>query len=266
MTKVKIPRSVKGVTDELGQISELLTATEWKRAALLASVVRLTGSGNSGNAVFHTSESFADLGIIGLRRGGTVRLYVQRWLDANDGEYPRLGTSITLPSEDWPPGDRDAVERVGPGRLIRDLVEGINTGRVDASAVAEAVVGNETLDTAVSRERIKRVRTPAERAEADERAKAREKDLDTAVGASHAGLSDHIDHEVELELITVIAHLRRAVSKMEQFPYFSPSQQERVDDTLDSVNDYVDVLRKGANGQAMSDADREFLESAGVES
>jgi len=108
MERFKIPRSVGGVTQELDQIGALLTATEWKRAALLAAVVRLPGSGRppageKAGSGFFTSVTFAEQGIKGLRSKGTVQLYVQRWLDANDGEYPELGKTITLPDIDWPP-------------------------------------------------------------------------------------------------------------------------------------------------------------------
>lgn len=129
MTKIQVPRTPKGVMKELGEVGELLTATEWKRAALLASVVRLPGRGarrEERTTTFFTANSFADLGITGLRSDKTVHLYVQRWLDANDGVYPELGSRVELPDLDWPP-TRTGTDGYGSGagaaRMIERIVE-----------------------------------------------------------------------------------------------------------------------------------------------
>ena len=84
-TTVTIPASIEEATSRLGAIERLLTATGWERAAIVAAFVRLNdGPGqpqsitNNGNTL--STVGFADLGITGLRKADTVRLYVQAWL------------------------------------------------------------------------------------------------------------------------------------------------------------------------------------------
>lgn len=268
MTRYRIPRTVKGVLKEVGQLSAVLTETGWKRAAALAAVVRLDPGGGgrnarkpAGNGGFMSATEFSELGFPGLRSKGTVTLYVQRWLDVY-GEYPQLDELIVLPAEDWPPVDpADSGSRVSsdPVKAIEQIVQKHGVG-----PVAEAVVDDQRLDSAISRTRLDRVSTPRQRRELIDRGRARDERLDATIGASHAALADHVDHEVELELDVVETYLRRAVSKSEAFPYRSESQRERIEQSCDRIEQYAAILRRGEG--SMTDADRRFLEAMGVES
>lgn len=108
MTTVSIPSSLKGVTDKLGSLGELIRVREWEKAALVAAFVRLEDHGGrpvgtASSSRFLSTRGFAELGIVGLRSKDTVRLYVQRWLDVHEGIYPEPGAKVTLPDLDWPP-------------------------------------------------------------------------------------------------------------------------------------------------------------------
>lgn len=146
MGTIKIPRTRGEVTEELGQIGELLTATEWRRAALLAAVVRMPGSGSNrgsrqvnADIGVYTPEQFAALGLNGLRSHSTVRLYVQRWLDAHDGQYPDLGETVTVPDDEWPPtrtGTNGHNSDRGMRSTIREMVDK-HGGDAVANALAD---------------------------------------------------------------------------------------------------------------------------------
>jgi hypothetical protein len=121
--KIRIPRSIKGVTAALEGIGQLITAKDWERSALVYAV---TEPGTAGRPTGNRSESndylslreFADLGINGLRSAGTVSVYRQAWQTAVDEGYAKpavLGHNVDLP---------DPVEHpfppTGNGRGIAD--------------------------------------------------------------------------------------------------------------------------------------------------
>jgi len=155
MTKFRIPRTSREVTDKLGELGRLLTATEWTKAALVASVVRLaetrggdrrSSSFKAGNG-FETADEFANRGINGLRSKSTVTLYVQRWLDANHGVYPALGATVNLPDIEWPPTrtGTDGYESIqGAAHVLEQLIEKHGT-----QIIVEAVRRPEVADAVV---------------------------------------------------------------------------------------------------------------------
>jgi len=266
MTTIKIPKSIEEVMTELGELGELLTAGGWKRAALLATVVRLPGSGGrkdraaKRDTAFCSCDEFASLDIKGLRSANTVRLYVQRWLDANDGQYPTLGDRVTQPADDWPPEERSLGSRVSvdPARAVEQIVE-----KHGPEAVASAVVDNEKVNAAVSRKRLDKVSTPKGRKELVDNSRRSAEALEEAVRGSHAALADHTPHEVELPMMAAESELGRAVVKQEQYPYVSESQEERIMASCDRIESYIGILRKGV--ARMTEDDRKFLAAAGIE-
>jgi len=105
LTTIRTPLSAEEGIARLGVIDQLVTAKGWERAAILATLIRLPGSGGNPDSRVYTAEQLAKEGISGLRDPDTIRKYVQRWLDANDGEYPEFGVKIKLPELRWPPVD-----------------------------------------------------------------------------------------------------------------------------------------------------------------
>lgn len=152
MTSITIPATFDKVVRSIGIEAELSRATEWRKAALLASIVRLHDhagrpSQMGNGAHFESPDQFSKRGIVGLRAPATVRTYVQRWLDAHDGKYPLLGTRVTAPTEEWSPtrGGTDGYEtEAGAERTIERLIErhgpGVIAQAVRRPEVAEAVV------------------------------------------------------------------------------------------------------------------------------
>lgn len=268
MTRFKIPRSPQAVTDALGEIGELLTATEWKRAALLAAVVRLPGQGvephgrmeKRGIALF-TAPEFAALDIKGLRSANTVRLYVQRWLDANDGEYPQLGASVTLPTDDWPPTrtGTDGYESTdGAKRTLGRMVE-----EHGADAVAGLIVDDEKLSSAIKNEELDRYVPMAARQEMAQRNREMATRFDSTVREAKATAADHIPHDALYGLMAAEQHVKAALRKLEQFPFRSESQQAEIDASATRLLQLLELVVKPTPD--WSDADRGFLAEAGIE-
>lgn len=112
-TIIHTPASADEATERLTAIDRVLRARHWERAAILATIVRLPGSGgtpdrkaNRGSQVC-SAEQLTERKIPGLRDANTIRLYVQRWLDAHDGRYPEADIDIELPTTTWPPVDKN---------------------------------------------------------------------------------------------------------------------------------------------------------------
>lgn len=106
--KITIPRSIKGVTDALEGIGQLVTAKEWERAALVYAVTT-PGTGGprelskSGQLSF---REFTELEIHGLRSTSSVAKYHEAWQIAVDEGYAKpsgLRRTMKLPdSEEHP--------------------------------------------------------------------------------------------------------------------------------------------------------------------
>lgn len=141
MSTITTPATIKEAVAELDGIGTLLTATEWHRAAIVATFVRLD-EGHGGRlemgktAHFLSARAFAELGIRGLRSHHTVVHYVECWLDEHDGNYPTRGAAIDLPDVEWPPQPRNAGTRMPQSidLAVTKLVE-----QHGASAVINAI-------------------------------------------------------------------------------------------------------------------------------
>jgi len=264
MATLKLQRTAKGVIDSIAEDSEWLTDRQWKLAAKLAAVVRLPGSGSHNKQKpatgFLTCDEFAARGIRGLRKGDTVRLYVQRWLDANDGEYPELGKTVVLPDDEWPP-TRTGTDGYESDEGLRRTIDRI-VDKHGAATIASAIVDNRELVGQVGQEQLNRAITPEQRRDLVDKGRRSSEQLEQEVRGSHAALADHTHHEVELELMSVESGMRRAVAKKEQYPYFSEAQRARTEEALQRIGMLMAILRKDAGG--MSDEDRAFLDGLGI--
>jgi hypothetical protein len=98
-----IPRSFAAAEKRLTDIDGLVTATEWERAAIVATFVR-KGAGNgrpkSGNHGEPTEVSsvaaFAKKRIAGLRNERTITKYLDAWVDHSGFEVPEPGDVIPV--------------------------------------------------------------------------------------------------------------------------------------------------------------------------
>lgn len=108
MTTFNIPSTVEGALTELTETGQLLTATEWERAAIVAALVGpATGSGRKPEKPengFLTLKDLAAKGIIGLRKTDTIANYRDRWIE--NRPFPKLGEKIDLDGLPiWQPWD-----------------------------------------------------------------------------------------------------------------------------------------------------------------
>lgn len=94
MTTIKIPRTLDSARRKLGGIDDLLTATNWERAAIVAAFTRTGGQGHKDRSVLLTTYEFAALGIKGLTSHVTVRRYRDAWLSTGREAAP--GRSVDL--------------------------------------------------------------------------------------------------------------------------------------------------------------------------
>lgn len=109
---ITIPSTIDEAREALDGLGSLITARKWERAAIVAAFVRVSpGRGQvhpdiagRGNRAFPISPTeFAEFGIVGLLTDKSVTKYVQAWLDAHDGNYPRPGATRRLPTSGFPP-------------------------------------------------------------------------------------------------------------------------------------------------------------------
>jgi len=148
MNNLIIPASIDEAVSNLNGIEALLTAKGWERAAIVAAFVRLGEHGVSpakATSSLSTHE-FAALGIAGLKSKDTVRTYVQRWLDANNGKHPKPGSKVKLPASPWetvnmtspntPTRVRSAIAK-DPAKLAAVTQQAVET--VGLEAVLDAV-------------------------------------------------------------------------------------------------------------------------------
>jgi hypothetical protein len=132
MTTITLPRSIDEARKRLEAIERLFTSRGWERAAIIASLVRPEQSGGRpkkvpANGGFLNVEQFAALGIAGLRKPDTVRLYVTRWLDSHEGIHPEPGAELELPNGvPWPPVDKsDSGSRLAsdPAKAVAQVID-----------------------------------------------------------------------------------------------------------------------------------------------
>jgi hypothetical protein len=141
VTTIRTPATVDEAVDRLQDIDRLLMVKGWERALILATIVRLgesrgRGIGNDGSVI--SPVTFAERGIPGLQHAPTVRLYVQRWLDANDGQYPEADQEYVLPTSPWPPVDKaDAGSRATPTNIGKQLEKNPALRAAAIKAIAE---------------------------------------------------------------------------------------------------------------------------------
>jgi hypothetical protein len=167
MDKVDIPVSLTAATERLASIGELLTATEWTRAAIIAAFVRLNdGPGQPPQRIAKSRHSlstydFAELGIVGLQTPDTVRRYVKAWLAVNDGKYPTPGRTVKLPSTSFPPEEANLGSRITESSIAKAIREKPAIAAAAAEALADDLVELPTKTAANlahgSRQRVARI-------------------------------------------------------------------------------------------------------------
>lgn len=160
MTMITIPRTIEGVDRRNAEINGVYTTTGWERAALLASVVQLPGSGGPANrrSAVCSAEQYAERKVPGLSSANTVRLYVQRWLDAHDGLHPQPGAKVELPDLAWPPVDKsDAGSRVAadPAKAVAQVIDK-HGAEAFIAATVDSLTGHElaVLDSVIRNEHL----------------------------------------------------------------------------------------------------------------
>ena len=165
---ITIPSTIDDACEALGVLGKLITARKWERSAIVAAFVRIApqrGGDPSTNATnrigFESPIEFANRGIVGLTTPDSVRKYVQAWLDAHDGKYPKPGATRRLPHGPFPPmrtgtdgysstdGAAETIERIirqhgaaavidglanMPDEHVEDIVAAAREQRPDAAA------------------------------------------------------------------------------------------------------------------------------------
>lgn len=101
------------IPDNVGGVSALLTTRKWEKAAIVWAYVH--SSENQAHVKSdmkpYTPESFAALGIAGLRSKNTVQSYWATWQNAiNNGNAQPVkpGDTINEPATPWPGTDTDS--------------------------------------------------------------------------------------------------------------------------------------------------------------
>jgi hypothetical protein len=115
-----MPRTATAAPDRLLNLGDMINASGWERAAIVAALIGPApgagpGRGKSGvpHSFPHTIKSLTALRIVGLRDNHTIMRYRDAWYEAGM-PTPEFGKMCDLPDLDWPP-DLEA-----PGRNIGD--------------------------------------------------------------------------------------------------------------------------------------------------
>jgi len=148
---IHTPASLDEADRRLTNIERVLMTRGWERAAILATVVRLDqqpGRKSVRSDRFLTPTEYADRRIPGLQSHNTVQLYVQRWLDANGGKYPKPDSDIVLPDTKWPPVDSsDTGSRTTASNIGRQIADNPKLAEAAAVALADGAIKHVDKET-----------------------------------------------------------------------------------------------------------------------
>lgn len=150
MMKITVPASIDEAQDRLGSLGKLLTATEWEKAAIVASFVEEPGQGArtdlATSSQVMSPHQFATLGIVGLKSKDTVRRYVNAWMD-QVGTAPKPGHEIDLPNVEFPQTSVTKDTERG-AQKVQDIRNNITATAkaLDDESTAEKVVSKMTPD------------------------------------------------------------------------------------------------------------------------
>lgn len=213
--RVVIPRTLEDATDHLDELGGLLTAKKWERAAIVATFVRLApGRGQEpaherlrNGASTISVEEFSRLGITGLSQPQAVRKYVQAWLDAHDGEYPKAGSRVFLPTVDFPPmrTGTDGYETL-PGAVatFEKMVEAHGVDTVRDVIMATPKVAEEVHRGVVDRRVAEIDRLPGGRT------------IPEVVDQQSRGSAGNWEKTREAKMRDVLVHVRRLILEMDR--------------------------------------------------
>lgn len=252
MSAFTLPTDIDAAAASLGRLGELATATEWKRAAIVATFVRTDSKGGRpGNlpdpSGFETPNQFARRGIIGLSSHTTVTIYARAWLDRYDRPAP--GQRIDLPDEPWPPTQLgDTRNAVADREAIYAQAEDDGVGRVKAVDIAKNTGAMEAAIKAsprVAEAAVRALRARKPQAAPEPR---------------------RFEHASTFRIDVVTAHLRTALGELvaaigaaAQEPTNEPDVAQRLLAEIRRACDYFQ------NGGDFTPDDRVFLAEMGVE-
>ena len=276
---ITVPRSIAAAERKLNELAEIATATEWSRAAIVATYVnpgagqgRRTSRSSAGG--LESASAFARRGIVGLRSENTVLIYARAWLDRFDRPVPGRRLSVTI-EEDWPPtrtGTDGYDTEEGAARTIDRIIErhgadvvAARVAETQPETIAKVVVDSPEADAAVTCERIDRVTTPEQRRELTEhnremRERGDAADANMKTGLEHRGL---VHHEATLDVRSARMWMRKAVTEYERNPLMTDEQREETEAALIEIEHLISLLR-GQTGE-WTDTDRTFLATLGIE-
>jgi hypothetical protein len=287
MTTITIPRSITAAQSRLTELGELATATEWHRAAIVATYV----------PQLESARAFARRGIVGLTTHETVLIYARAWLDRFD--QPKPGGKVTLPTDPWPTtaledhrynsvDDREAIIRAaeadgtGASKAVdiaknkAALAAAIKGSPAVAAAAAQAVaeahpdiaaqaiVDNEEADIAVSRTRTERLTARPGVREMRDRTAERDERMGAAIDESTTELerTGLAEHQGNLHLRQAVMHLALAAVEFDRNPIRTAEQEDRFQTAMFQVSRYIGLLRGEG---AWTSADDDFLSELGIE-
>ena len=110
MARIDIPLKIEDALLDLKGLGELISATEWKRAAIVWAFTEEGTAGRPSNEVNvvksdHISiQAFAEMGISGLASRNTIKKYRKAWqraIDVGAAKDVQPGQRVTLPDLDW---------------------------------------------------------------------------------------------------------------------------------------------------------------------
>ena len=120
MQQITIPATIEEVGSELNSDWQLVTAKEWRRAAIVYAFTRDGGQGESpsrkSQSSLLTTGDFAKLGFHGLTSTQAIAGYRDAWKAAMadyNAPVPQPGMSLEIGADwKWPPTGRPAVNSI----------------------------------------------------------------------------------------------------------------------------------------------------------
>lgn len=260
-TVIDLPKTIGKAKQVLAGLDGLVTAKEWERAAIVWAFTEKgrPGPGDRAGTGAISIREFSRLGVAGLRREETVRLYRKAWqyaIDHKSAEDVRPGDSVVLPDIPWeeayqandiPDGLRKAAEEDETGATA------VHAVTRNARAVATAIRTDPDLADAIASDH----RAWGSLAIARERHRPDLGDLGKAKASSSWGF------ELLQEGAMAKDYLRRIVTRLQRIPEdeeLSAKSKENLLSQMDRCEAHIGWIRAYARGEDVTDEITQFLQ------
>lgn len=278
-----IPKTLEQATTRLTSLGEIVTASEWERAAIVYAFTEAPGQGKrtdlSTSREVLSFEQFAKLKIHGLRSRDTVKLYRDRWTEAieltkrkrNGRVYPvSPGDPFIAPDLEWPPSGHTtgSFDKQLAGKSVEQKAEIVDQLLSDEK-VAQAYVEEPQEPEKAPRKSVDKVVSTAVKSR-PKSAIAASQAIDEKIAEDEAKVKPKKGRVIKDDFATSTADLenavvafraaKRALQSVLRYAVdirglgqFEGQARDAVLTEAESVQMVLDAIREAAQGKSMDD-------------